>query len=184
MPAKVRKTEELASFLEGLRGTRVEVRRAERGDKRRLQELAEHNAALALAHERLKEDRSRERRYGALTALEQALGLESVPMRIEGFDISNLGGEDIVASMVVFEGGSAKKSDYRKFSIKSTAGQDDVGAMREVLLRRFTRGRGGLAGDDYDASFEAVPDLVMVDGGKPQLGALAPPCRRLGWKAR
>jgi excinuclease ABC subunit C len=103
--------------------------------------------------------------------LELALGLESVPMRIEGFDISNLGGEDIVAAMVVFEGGSAKKSDYRKFSIKSTAGQDDVGAMREVLLRRFTRGRGGLAGEDYDASFEAVPDLVMVDGGKPQLGA-------------
>ncbi len=83
----------------------MEVRQAERGDKRRLQELADHNAALALAHERLKEDRSRERRYGALTALEQALGLDGVPMRIEGFDISNLGGEDIVASMVVFEGG-------------------------------------------------------------------------------
>ena len=64
-------------------------------------------------------------------------------MRIEGFDISNLGGEDIVASMVVFEGGAAKKSDYRKFSIKTTAGQDDVGAMREVLLRRFiARPRG------------------------------------------
>ncbi len=180
VPAKIRKTEALAAFLEGLRGTRVEVRQAERGDKRRLQELAEHNATLALAHERLKEDRSRERRYGALTALEQALGLESVPMRIEGFDISNLGGEDIVASMVVFEGGSAKKSDYRKFSIRSTAGQDDVGAMREVLLRRFARGREGLAADDYDASFEAVPDLVMVDGGKPQLGAARTALREAG----
>ncbi len=180
VPGKVDKTEELASFLEGLRGTRVEVRKAERGDKRRLQQLAEHNAKLALAHERLKEDRSRERRYGALTALEQALGLESAPMRIEGFDISNLGGEDIVASMVVFEGGAAKKSDYRKFSIRSTTGQDDVGAMREALLRRFTRGREGLAGANYDASFEAVPDLVMVDGGKPQLGAARAALRELG----
>jgi excinuclease ABC subunit C len=180
VPAKVRNTDELSSFLEGLRGTRVEVRRAERGDKRRLQQLAEQNATLALAHERLKDDRSRERRYGALSALEQALGLESVPMRIEGFDISNLGGEDIVASMVVFEGGAAKKSDYRKFSIRSTAGQDDVGAMREVLLRRFTRGREGLTGEHYDASFEAVPDLVMVDGGKPQLGAARAALRELG----
>ena len=78
VPARVRETEALAAFLEGLRGTRVEVRQAERGDKRRLQELADQNAALALAHERLKEDRSRERRYGALTALEQALGLDGV----------------------------------------------------------------------------------------------------------
>jgi excinuclease ABC subunit C len=180
VPGRIRRTEALAAFLEGLRGTRVEVRQAERGDKRRLQELAEHNAALALAHERLKEDRSRERRYGALTALEQALGLGAVPMRIEGFDISNLQGEDIVASMVVFEGGAAKKSDYRKFSIKTTSGQDDVGAMREVLLRRFTRGREGLAGEGYDSSFEAVPDLVMVDGGKPQLGAALAALRELG----
>jgi excinuclease ABC subunit C len=180
VPARVRKTAELALFLEGLRGTKVEVRKAERGDKRRLQELAERNAALALAHERLKDDRSRERRYGALTALEQALGLDEVPMRIEGFDISNLGGEDIVASMVVFEGGAAKKSDYRKFSIKSTNGQDDVGAMREVLLRRFTRARRGPAAGDYDPSFEAVPDLVMVDGGKPQLGAAREALRELG----
>ena len=180
VPGRIRQTEALAAFLEGLRGTRVEVRQAERGDKRRLQELAEHNAILALAHERLKEDRSRERRYGALTALEQALGLETAPMRIEGFDISNLQGEDIVASMVVFEGGAAKKSDYRKFSIKTTGGQDDVGAMREVLIRRFTRGRAGLAGEGYDASFEAVPDLVMVDGGKPQLGAALAALRELG----
>jgi excinuclease ABC subunit C len=179
VPPTVSRTEALAAFLEGLRGTRVEVRQAERGDKRRLQELAHQNAVLALAHERLKADRSRERRFGTLTSLEQALGLDEPPMRIEGFDISNLMGEDIVASMVVFEGGTAKKSDYRKFSIKTTDGQNDVGAMREVLLRRFVRGREGLAGD-YDSSFEAVPDLVMVDGGKPQLGAAMAALSELG----
>jgi len=179
VPPAVHETEALSAFLEGLRGTRVEVRQAERGDKHRLQEMADKNAALALAHERLKADRSRERRYGALTSLEQALGLEQAPVRIEGYDISNLQGEDIVASMVVFEGGAAKKSDYRKFSIKTTDGQNDVGAMREVLLRRFSRGREGLAGD-YDPSFEAVPDLVMVDGGKPQLGAAVAALQELG----
>jgi excinuclease ABC subunit C len=156
-------------LLKGLRGKRVEVRRAERGDKRRLQEMADRNAALALAHERLKEERSRERRLGALTALEEALGLEGVPMRIEGFDISNLGDENVVASMVVFEGGVPKKSDYRKFTIRSTGGQNDVGAMREALLRRFAR--EGSTSKEYDPSFEAVPDLLLVDGGKGQLSA-------------
>jgi excinuclease ABC subunit C len=160
---------EVAALIEGLRGKRVDVRRAERGDKRRLQEMADRNASLALGHERLKEERSRERRLGALTALEEVLGLEGPPMRIEGFDISNLGDENVVASMVVFEGGVPKKSDYRKFSIRTTGGQNDVAAMREALLRRFAR--DGTGEKDYDPSFEAVPDLLLVDGGKAQLGA-------------
>ncbi len=180
VPATVHDLQALAAFLEGLRSSRVEVRHAERGDRRRLQELAHQNAVLALAHERLRADRSRERRYGALSALEQTLGLEAPPIRIEGFDISNLQGEDIVASMVVFEGGAAKKSDYRKFSIKTTVGQNDVGAMREVLLRRFTRAQARPSAEEYDPSFEAVPDLVMVDGGKPQLGAAVAALEELG----
>ncbi len=171
VPRAVRETARLGSFLEGLRGTKVDVRQAERGDKRRLQELADQNAALALAHERLREERTRERRLGALTALECVLGLGGPPMRIEGFDVSNLGGEDIVASMVVFEGGVPKKADYRKFAITSTAGQDDVGAVREALLRRFARGDRERSDRPYDPSFEAVPDLVLIDGGKGQLGA-------------
>ncbi|MBN1628732.1 MAG: excinuclease ABC subunit UvrC, partial [Thermoleophilia bacterium] len=169
VPGGVHDTSRVAAFLERLRGTRVEVRQAERGDKRRLQELAGRNAALALAHERLREERTRERRLGALTALESALGLGNPPMRIEGFDISNLGAENIVASMVVFEGGVPKKSDYRKFAIRSTAGQDDVGSMHEALFRRFSR--EGSAERPYDPSFEAVPDLILIDGGKGQLGA-------------
>ena len=172
VPRGVKQTEKLSSFLEGLRGAKVEVRLAERGDKRRLQELASHNAALVLAHDRLRDERSREHRLGALTALEAVLGLEGPPMRIEGFDISNLGSENIVASMVVFEGGTPKKSDYRKFAISSTEGQDDVGAIHEAVSRRFApRKVGGHGSEDYDPSFEAVPDLVLIDGGKGQLGA-------------
>ena len=169
--------EPLALFLEGLRGARVDVRHAERGDKRRLQELAQRNAVLALEHDRLRAERTREHRYVALTALQEVLGLERCRLRMEGFDISNLGAEHIVASMVVFEGGAPRKSDYRKFGIKTTLGQDDAGAMREVLLRRFTRSRGE---SEYDPSFEAVPDLVMVDGGRPQLGAAVAALAELG----
>jgi excinuclease ABC subunit C len=186
VPGSVRQTDRLASFLEKLRGRRVDVRRAERGDKRRLQELADRNAALVLAHERLREERSRERRLGALTALENALGLDGPPMRIEGFDVSNLGAESIVASMVVFEGGVAKKSDYRKFAITSAAGQDDVGAIQEALSRRFTHEGEAESGDGkgedrpYDPSFEAVPDLVLIDGGKGQLGAALAALREAG----
>lgn len=168
VPSGVEDPAEIASLLEGLRGKRVEVRRAERGDKRRLQQMADRNATLALTHERLKEERSRERRLGALTTLEEVLALEGPPMRIEGFDISNLGDENVVASMVVFEGGVPKRSDYRKFSIRSTAGQNDVGAMREALVRRFTQSGGDR---DYDPSFEAVPDLILIDGGRGQLNA-------------
>ena len=176
VPAAAGNLERLALFLEGLRGTRVDVRHAERGDKRRLQELAQRNAVLALEHDRLRAERSREYRYAALTALQEVLGLEELPVRLEGFDISNLGAEHIVASMVVFEGGAPRRSDYRKFGIRSTLGQDDVGAMREVLLRRFTRSAEG----GYDPSFEAVPDLVVVDGGRPQLGAAVAVLAELG----
>jgi len=184
VPRGVKQTEKLSSFLEGLRGAKVEVRQAERGDKRRLQELASHNAALALAHDRLRDERSREHRLGALTALEAVLGLEGPPMRIEGFDISNLGSENIVASMVVFEGGTPKKSDYRKFAISSTEGQDDVGAIHEAVSRRFAPRKTGAGGsEDYDPSFEAVPDLVLIDGGKGQLGAAVSALQETGLDA-
>ncbi|NLO28378.1 MAG: excinuclease ABC subunit UvrC [Actinobacteria bacterium] len=184
VPRAVKQTKKLSSFLEGLRGAKVEVRQAERGDKRRLQELASHNAALALAHDRLRDERGREHRLGALTALEAVLGLEGPPIRIEGFDISNLGSDNIVASMVVFEGGAPKKSDYRKFVIDSTQGQDDVAAIREALSRRFAPRESDASGsEDYDPSFEAAPDLVVIDGGKGQLGAAVAALQEAGLDA-
>ena len=181
VPAGVDDPAEVSGLVLGLRSRKVVVRRAERGDKRRLQEMADKNAVLTLAHERMKEERSREMRLGALTALEEELGLSCPPMRIEGFDISNLGDEDVVASMVVFEGGVPKKSEYRKFKIGSTSGQDDFGAMREVILRRFTRAKSGT--EDYDPSFEAVPDMLLVDGGKGQLNAAVGALSELGLDA-
>ena len=186
VPRTVRHTSRAASFLEELRGVKVEVRHAERGDKRRLQELADRNAALALAHERLREEKTRERRLEALTALEEILQLDGPPMRIEGFDVSNLGGENVVASMVVFEGGVAKKAHYRKFAVRSIAGQDDYAALHEALVRRFMRGSSGedagseSAAEPYDPSFEAVPDLLLIDGGRGQLNAALAAVREAG----
>lgn len=171
VPRFVTKPEQLGKFLAGLREAKATVKRAERGDKRRLQELADRNAALALEHERLRAERSWERRYGALERLQEILALTRPPLRIEAYDISNLGAENIVASMVVFEGGAPRKADYRKFSIQGTAGQDDVGAMREAISRRLGRARSLAEADGWDPSFEAVPDLMVIDGGKGQLNA-------------
>lgn len=188
VPSRVKERAALAGFLEGLRGAKVSVKAAQRGDKRRLQRLADHNAALALQQERLREEKTRERRLVALESLAAVLDLPGLPMRIEGYDISNLGGENTVASMVVFEGGSPKKSDYRKFAIRTVIGQDDYAALREVMVRRFSPerervglgGGAGAAGPSYDPSFEAVPDLVLIDGGKGQLAAAREGLRAVG----
>jgi excinuclease ABC subunit C len=165
----------LAEALAQRRGGPVEVRPAERGDKRRIAELAERNARLALDQERLKDERRRQRRVEALDGLQSALGLDAPPMRIEGFDISNLGGTHTVASMVVFEGGAPKKSDYRRFTIRTVDGSDDFAAMEEVLARRL--GQWEQQADisphdrEYDASFAALPNVVVIDGGKGQLSS-------------
>jgi excinuclease ABC subunit C len=205
-PAVVDRAELLAEALGSRREGRVEVRVAERGDMRRLRELAERNARLALAQDRLRAERRRQQRVDALSALAEALELDSLPVRIEGFDVSNLGPEHTVASMVVFEGGTPKKSDYRKFRIRGTraypasadagadskspsrrrgqgvsagaeqlAGPNDVSGIEEVMRRRADRfaAQADLSPHDpeRDASFAARPDLIVVDGGKGQLGA-------------
>jgi excinuclease ABC subunit C len=174
------RTEVLAEALSSQRDAQVEVRVASRGDLRRMRELAEKNANLALAQDRLRREHRRQQRVESLSALQDALAMERVPVRIEGFDISNLGETHTVASMVVFEGAAPKKSDYRKFGIRGEfggngEGPDDFAAMQEVLSRRL--GRYVQQADisphdsDRDASFAALPDLIVIDGGKGQLSA-------------
>jgi excinuclease ABC subunit C len=157
----------IAELLSERRGARVEVRPAERGEKRRLQELADENARHALVTEQAATEQKRARRVEALEELREALNLESLPLRIECYDISHAMGQDPVASMVVFQDALPRKADYRKFGIK-TAGDDpdDFAAMAEVISRRFAR-----LADDTDQSFAAVPNLVVIDGGKGQLSA-------------
>jgi excinuclease ABC subunit C len=153
----------------------VEIRAAERGGKRRILELAERNARLALDQEKLKSERRRQQRVEALTGLQRELELDALPVRIECFDISHLGGTHTVASMVVFEGGAPKKSDYRRFTIRTVESGDDFGAMSEVLSRRFAQWEKQAERSPYDserdASFGALPNLVVIDGGKGQLAA-------------
>jgi excinuclease ABC subunit C len=176
-PYMAERAELLAQALSERRGAPVEVRVAERGDKRRLRELAERNARLALDQDRLRREHRRQRRVDALADLREALGMEELPVRIEGFDISNIGGEHTVASMVVFEGGATKKADYRRFRVRGLRenGSDDFASMEEVLGRRVNRylEQVDLSPHDgkRDASFASLPSLVMVDGGKGQLAA-------------
>jgi excinuclease ABC subunit C len=185
---------DVAALLGERRGSRVEVRRAQRGDKRRLWELAQRNAQLAAEAEGERLQHRLESRQQALEGLRDVLGLPDLPLRIECYDISNLGEAHPVGSMVVFEGALPRKAHYRKFAVRGVTGQDDVAMMREVLLRRFGRytagdgsadggdgrlvpvgeaGDGAGAGRDepYDESFTRLPDLVVIDGGKGQLSA-------------
>ena len=197
---------ELAAVLTARRGSRVEVRRALRGPKRRLLEMAQANAAQAAHEEEARLARTRQAREEALVRLRDALGLADLPLRIECYDISNLGEQHAVGSMVVFEDGRPRKAHYRKFAIRTVAGQDDFAMMREVVARRLRRlagatavparcgardradqvddadrgdtGDGGVGdggGDEgfegYDESFAGRPNLIVVDGGKGQLGA-------------
>jgi excinuclease ABC subunit C len=171
VPEAAGDTTALAGFLSDKRGARVVVRTPERGEKRRLLELAEQNARLALESATLASEQRRARRVQALEELREALNLESLPIRIECFDVSTIQGSATVASMVVFEDATPKKAHYRKFSVRTLDGQDDFAAMAEVIGRRFARAGGSPTDADYDEGFAAVPNLVVVDGGRGQLSA-------------
>jgi excinuclease ABC subunit C len=165
----------LREILAERRAGPVEIRAAERGGKRRILDLAERNARLALEQEKLKAERRRQQRVESLDGLQQALGLDTLPVRIECFDISHLGGTHTTASMVVFEGGAPKKSDYRRFNIRQVDPGDDYAAMAEVLTRRYGQWEKQAERSPYDAerdaSFGALPNLIVIDGGKGQLAA-------------
>jgi len=169
VPAEVPDRELLESWLTARRGTHVRIRVPQRGEKFRLLDLVVRNARLAFEME-WKHPRTQSQEI--LRALRDLLDLEVEPRRIECFDVSNIQGSDIVASMVLFEEGSPKKSEYRKFRVRGVAGApDDFASMREVVGRRYRR----LLEEGSE-----LPDLVLVDGGKGQLGAAVAALEELG----
>jgi excinuclease ABC subunit C len=170
VPPDTGDTSALAEFLSERRGSRVEVRAPQRGEKRRLQDLATQNARVALESEAEASERRRLRRVEALEELREVLNLESLPLRIECYDVSNIQTSSPVGAMVVFEDAAPKKAHYRKFGIKRVEGQDDFAAIGEVVSRRFARLRD-VAADDYDEGFAREPNLVVIDGGKGQLSS-------------
>jgi excinuclease ABC subunit C len=169
---------ELAEWLSGLRGSRVRVRVAQRGDKRALAETVQRNAAEALAQHKLKRAGDFNARSEALQSIQDALGLADAPLRIECVDVSHVQGTDVVASLVVFEDALPKRSDYRHFAIREAAGagrSDDVGSIAEVTRRRFLRHLSDAAhkgeGEARARRFAYPPNLYVVDGGAPQVNA-------------
>jgi excinuclease ABC subunit C len=172
--------EELATWLSQLRGSRVSLRVAQRGDKRALAETVKRNAQDALAQHKLRRAGDFTARTAALQSIQDALGLADAPLRIECVDISHVMGTDVVASLVVFEDGLPRKSDYRHYAIREAAGEgrsDDVASIAEVTRRRFhrhlhdTQHPTELAPEGKSRKFAYPPNLYVVDGGAPQVNA-------------
>ncbi|MGH2794871.1 MAG: excinuclease ABC subunit UvrC [Actinomycetota bacterium] len=162
----------LKAWLAGKRGGRVEFRVPQRGEKRTLLETVAQNATESFVQHKLKRRSDFAARAKQLNALQAALGLPEAPLRIECFDISNTGPTEVVASMVVFEDGIPKRSDYRRFKIRWVEGQDDFASMAEVIRRRFLRYLAERdQPPDKSRKFAYPPNLVVVDGGKGQLNA-------------
>ena len=162
----------LEEWLAGIRGGRVRISMPARGEGRRLLQTVAQNAKEAFVRHKLKRASDFAARSRALAELGDVLGLPAAPLRIECYDISNLGPTDKVGSMVVFEDGLPKKADYRRFEIKGVPGQDDFASMEEVLRRRFARQRAEpdpLPGAKRPGRFSYPPALVVVDGGRGQL---------------
>ena len=172
VPSAPESAEVLQAWLGALRGGPVSLAVPRRGDKRALMELVVRNAGEDLARHRLRRAQDHNSRSKALTELQAQLGLRQAPLRIECYDMSHLQGTDYVGSMVVFEDGLAKKADYRKFTVKTVAGNDDYAAMEEVLRRRLTAlvEERGSAPATTRRRFAYPPQLLLIDGGKGQLG--------------
>jgi excinuclease ABC subunit C len=156
----------LREHLSQTRGTRVNVHRPQRGDKRRVLENAMRNAELGLAHEKMLDEARRNQVASTLDTLREELALPKLPMRIECYDISNTMGTNSVASMVVFQGGKPAKDQYRRFKVRTVEGADDFASMSEVIRRRLERLK------EEDEKFLPAPDLILLDGGKGQLSAV------------
>jgi len=175
--------EPIEQWLSALRGARVRVRVPQRGDKKALMETVERNAKEAFTQHKLRRAGDLTARSAALRELQDALGLDTAPLRIECIDISHIQGSDVVASLVVFEDGLARKSEYRRFAIREAATEGDVAAIAEVVRRRFYRylsesnGLGPNPGIDPETGrprkFAYAPNLLVVDGAGPQANAAA-----------
>lgn len=161
----------MTAWLELRRGARVRIQTPERGAKRKLMEVVSRNAQEAFQRHKLRRASDFGARSRALSDLAERLGLDQAPLRIECYDISNLGATDKVGSMVVFEDGLPKRSDYRRFEIKGVAGQDDFASMNEMLTRRFTRllKERDERSTEKPRRFSYPPSLVVIDGGRGQL---------------
>jgi excinuclease ABC subunit C len=179
--------DELAAWLSGLRGSRVSLRVPVRGDKRTLAETVQRNAQEALAQHKLKRAGDFNARSEALQSIQDSLGLADAPLRIECVDISHVQGTDVVASLVVFEDGLPRKSDYRHYAIREAAGDgrsDDVGSIAEVTRRRFMRhvtdAQPEAGAEQRPRRFAYPPNLFVVDGGAPQVNAASAVLDELG----
>ena len=182
---------ELGVWLSGLRGSRVALRVPQRGDKHALAETVQRNAREALQQHKLKRAGDFTARSAALQNIQESLGLADAPLRIECVDISHVQGTDVVGSLVVFEDGLPRKSDYRHFAIREAAGEgrsDDVASIAEVTRRRFQRHvadaeateSAGPAASDQPRKVADPPNLYVVDGGAPQVNAAARVLHELG----
>ncbi len=170
LPSLIAEAPDLEAFLAERRGGPVHLRLAQRGEKRKLAALAERNAAETLAREQARWLADQGKTLAALEELATALGLAGPPLRIECYDISNFQGSESVGSMVVFEDGKPRSGEYRRFKIRSVQGPNDFASHQEVLRRRFRLARHGEEGGDEERRW-AMPDLVIVDGGKGQVSA-------------
>ncbi|MFW6274126.1 MAG: excinuclease ABC subunit UvrC [Halanaerobium sp.] len=161
----------LEERLADIKGKKVKIHQPKKGDKKKMIEMAERNAAQNLKKEDIRSKYEEKRTSGAVEKLGEILELESPPFYIEGFDISNIQGTDSVASLVVFKNGRPAKKDYRRFKIKTVEGPDDFSSMKEVVERRYAR----LLRED-----RKLPDLILIDGGKGQLNAAYEVLKLLG----
>jgi excinuclease ABC subunit C len=159
----------IGDWLRGRRGTGVEIQVPRRGSKKQLVDTAAENARQGLEQLKIKELARPKSLDAALAEVQRELHLESLPLRMEAYDISNIQGSSAVGSMVVFERGKPKPAHYRRFKIKTVAGANDYAMLREVLQRRFKRGSQGAA--STQDTWAVLPDLVLIDGGKGQLNA-------------
>ena len=174
LPAELMMQEEpgdmelLEEWLTEKRGHKVHIRVPKKGSKEKLVELAQRNAALILTKDKERLKREEGRTIGAVKEIENLLGMKEI-VRMEAYDISNISGYASVGSMVVYEKGRPKRSDYRKFRIKSVQGPDDYASMEEVLTRRFEHGRREQEEGSMENIFTAFPDLILMDGGRGQV---------------